>query len=151
MQYYQFMIHCHRPYISRYYIQPQPPQGPGSRHARSMCIESAVAIARLLAIYEKAYLFRGAKVQIISFNFSAALILIFTTMPWRRSPRDQELVRHLNTCFRALDDMGGCFENARRTRSFLGTLQRHGRLAGAVEWSSVRSERLNVGMNRVPG
>ena len=118
------MIHCHRPYIARRYIQPQPPQGPGPNHARRMCIESATAIVKVLTIYEKTYGFRRANVQIISFVFSAALILIFTTVPTRSTSYDQELVNHLSTCFRALDDMSNCFENARRTSSFLGSLQR---------------------------
>lgn len=37
---------------------------------------------------------------------------------------DQEIIlTHLSTCFRALDAMGTCFENARRTSAFLGALQ----------------------------
>ncbi|RJE25122.1 fungal specific transcription factor [Aspergillus sclerotialis] len=140
MQHHQFMIHCHRPYISRRYIQPQPPQGPGPNHARRMCIESATAIVKVLTIYEKAYGFRRANVQIISFVFSAALILIFTTVPTRSTPYDQELVNHLNTCFRALDDMSSCFENARRTSAFLTTLQR--------QWQIRRQSRTTRGGKR---
>ncbi|OJJ69773.1 hypothetical protein ASPBRDRAFT_130059 [Aspergillus brasiliensis CBS 101740] len=124
MQYYQFMIHCHKPYISRRHIQPQPPQGPGSGHARKMCIESAVAIVELLDLYEKAYGFDRSSIQMVSFVFSAALILIFNTIPGRTTPQDQRLVNHLSTCFRALDRMASCFENARRTSVFLGTLRR---------------------------
>ncbi|KAI9035934.1 Zn(II)2Cys6 transcription factor [Aspergillus affinis] len=134
MQYHQFMIHCHRPYISRHYIQPQPPQGPGPEHARKMCIESAVSIVEVLNKYERAYSFQKANVQIISFIFSAALILIFTTVPTKARPRNQQLVTHLSTCFRALDEMGCCFENARRTSTFLGTLQR--------QWQSRRQDRM---------
>ncbi len=131
MQYYQLMIHCHRPYISKNYIQPQPPQGPGSSHARTMCIESAIAIAKVLMIYERLYGFRKANVQMVSFTFSAALILIFTTVPSSSSSSsssqlrrpDKEHTRYLGTCFWALDEMGYCFENAKRTSSFLSTLQ----------------------------
>ncbi|RAH71467.1 uncharacterized protein BO66DRAFT_347538 [Aspergillus aculeatinus CBS 121060] len=122
MQYYQMMIHCHRPYIS-HVIQPQPPQGPGSGHARMTCIESAISIARLLALYERCYSFRRANYLIVSFVFSAALILIFITVPIKGDHEDQELMQHLNTCFRALDEMGSRFENARRTNTFLTTLQ----------------------------
>ncbi|PLB47595.1 fungal-specific transcription factor [Aspergillus steynii IBT 23096] len=133
MQYHQFMIQCHRPYISRHYIQPQPPQGPGPNHARRMCIESAVSIVKVLNIYEQAYGFHKANVQFISFIFSAALILIFTTVPTKSRPCNQELLAHLSTCFRALDEMGSCFENARRTSTFLGTLQR--------QWQTRRQHR----------
>ncbi|KAE8420968.1 fungal-specific transcription factor domain-containing protein [Aspergillus pseudocaelatus] len=143
MQYYQFMIHCHRPYMSKYYIQPQPPQGPGPRHARKMCVESAISIVKLLTVHENLYTFRRANVQIVSFIFSAALILIFITVPSKRSPRNQDLVRHLNTCFRALEEMGSCLENARRTSTFLGTLQR--------QWETRRRNRMNTHTKQKPG
>lgn len=133
MQYHQFIIQCHRPYISRHYIQPQPPRGPGPNHARKICIESAVSIVKVLLLYEQAYGFHKANVQIISFIFSAALILIFTTVPTKARPCNQQLVAHLSTCFRALDEMGSCFENARRTSTFLGTLQR--------QWQTRRQHR----------
>ncbi|KAF4222131.1 hypothetical protein CNMCM5878_006726 [Aspergillus fumigatiaffinis] len=123
MQYHQFMIHCHRPYISKHYIQPQPPQGPGSSHARKMCIESAVAIVKALIIYERLYGFRKANVQMVSFTFSAALILIFITIPSQARKPDKEHTSCLGTCFWALDEMGCCFENAKRTSTFLCTLQ----------------------------
>lgn len=125
------MIHCHRPYIS-HVIQPQPPQGPGSGHARMTCIESAISIARLLALYERCYSFRRANYLIVSFVFSAALILIFITVPLKGDDEDQELMQHLNTCFRALDEMGSRFENARRTNTFLTTLQ--------CEWQTRRRD-----------
>lgn len=134
MQYHQFMIHCHRPYISKHYIQPQPPQGPGPNHARRMCIESALSIVKVLNIYEQAYGFHKANVQTISFIFSAALILIFTTVPTKSQPHSQDLLTHLSTCFRALDEMSSCFENARRTSAFLGNLQR--------QWQSRRQNRV---------
>ena len=118
------MIHCHRPYISQNYIQPQPPQGPGSSHARKMCIESAIATVKLLIMYERLYGFRKTNVQMVSFTFSAALILIFTTVPWQSKRPDKEHTKHLGTCFWALDEMGYCFENAKRTSAFLSTLQR---------------------------
>ncbi|KAJ6071138.1 hypothetical protein N7499_009152 [Penicillium canescens] len=123
MQYYQFVIHCHRPYISKHYIQPQPPQGPGSSHARKMCIESAITIAKVLMIYERLYGFRKANLQMVSFTFSAALILIFTTVPTQSRRPNEEHTKYLGTCFWALDEMGYCFENAKRTSMFLNTLQ----------------------------
>ncbi|GIC94512.1 MFS transporter/fungal specific transcription factor domain-containing protein [Aspergillus udagawae] len=140
MQYHQLLIHCHRPYISRHHIQPQPPQGPGSSHARMMCVESAIAIAKLLTLYERYYSFRRANFQIVSFIFSSALILIFSIVPIRHCERDRDLVAHLNTCFRALDEMGSQFENAKRTSTFLSTLQR--------EWQTRRRSKLMRGVKR---
>ncbi|PYH77042.1 hypothetical protein BO82DRAFT_345728 [Aspergillus uvarum CBS 121591] len=140
MQYYQLMIHCHRPYIS-HVIQPQPPQGPGSGHARMTCIESAISIAKLLALYERHYSFRRANYLVVSFVFSAALILIFITVPVKGNDEDQELMEHLNTCFRALDEMGSHFENARRTNTFLTTLQR--------DWQYIRrNTKVSLGTKR---
>ncbi|KAB8239029.1 Zn(II)2Cys6 transcription factor [Aspergillus alliaceus] len=140
MQYHQLMIHCHRPYISRHHIQPQPPQGPGSSHARMMCMESAIAIAQTLALYERYYSFRRANFQVVSFIFSAALILIFAIVPTRQYEHDRELVAYLSTCFRALDEMGSQFENANRTSTFLNTLQR--------EWQACQRSRMARGVKR---
>ncbi|KAJ5172858.1 hypothetical protein N7492_005451 [Penicillium capsulatum] len=133
MQYYQFMIHAHRPWISKHYIQPQPPQGPGSSHARKACIDSAIAIVKILMLYERLYGFRKTNVHIVSFTFSAALILIFTTVPAQSGRRNEEHVKYLSTCFWALEEMGGCFESAKRTSTFLSTLQQqwHKRKRGA--------------------
>ncbi|KAL4881834.1 fungal-specific transcription factor domain-containing protein [Aspergillus karnatakaensis] len=140
MQYHQLMIHCHRPYISRHHIQPKPPQGPGSSHARMMCVESAIAIARALASYERYYSFRRANSHIVSYIFSAALILIFAIVPSTQYNDDQELVGHLSTCFRALDEMGSQFENAKRTSTFLTALQR--------EWQAKRRSKMARGVKR---
>lgn len=117
------MIHCHRPYISKRYIQPQPPRGPGPKHARRMCVESAIAIVEILGLYERTYSFRRAGVSIIYYIFSATLILIFTTVPSRHVSHEQLLMNHLGTCFRALDDMSTCFENSKRTSTFLKAIQ----------------------------
>ncbi|KAL2832599.1 fungal-specific transcription factor domain-containing protein [Aspergillus cavernicola] len=140
MQYHQLMIHCHRPYISRHHIQPQPPQGPGSSHARMMCMESAIAIAKSLTLYERYYSFRRANFQLVSFIFSAALILIFAIVPTRQYEHDRDLVVYLSSCFRALDEMGSQFENAKRTSTFLNTLQR--------EWQTRRRTRMARGVKR---
>jgi len=137
MQYHQIIIFFHRPWVSKNYIQPRSPrQGPGYHHARRMCVESATAIARLLDIYEKHYSFRRMNNQAVAIIFSAALMLLFVTvsssplMPSKPGeisqphPRNAEMVAYLNLCFRALDELGQSFENAKRTRDFLVTLQR---------------------------
>lgn len=137
MQYHQIIIFFHRPWVSKNYIQPRSPrQGPGYHHARRMCVESATAVARLLHIYEKHYTFRRMNNQVVAIIFSAALMLLFVTVsssplmpakPGETSqphPRNAEMVAYLNLCFRALDELGQSFENAKRTRDYLVTLQR---------------------------
>ncbi|KAL4992379.1 fungal-specific transcription factor domain-containing protein [Aspergillus falconensis] len=135
LQYHQIVIFTHRPWVSKSYIQPRAPrQGPGYHHARKMCIESSIAIARLLHIYEKHYTFRRMNNQVVSMIFSAALILLYVTISTTplasRTGLEQlegnrsEMTAYLNLCFRALDELGQSFENAKRTRDFLVALQR---------------------------
>lgn len=88
-----------------------------------MCVESAIAIVEILGLYERTYSFRRASVSIIYYIFSATLILIFTSVPSRYVSHEQLLMNHLGTCFRALDDMSTCFENAKRTSTFLRAIQ----------------------------
>ncbi|KAK4860918.1 hypothetical protein LT330_004649 [Penicillium expansum] len=136
MQYHQIIIFFHRPWLSKSYIQPRSPrQGPGYHHARRMCVESATAIARLLQLFEKHYTFRRMNNQVVAIIFSAALMLLFVTVssspisPGKQGdsptyPRSTEMVAYLNLCFRALDELGQSFDNAKRTRDYLVTLQR---------------------------
>lgn len=113
-----------------------------------------MAIARLLHIYEKHYTFRRMNNQVVAIIFSAALMLLYVTIsnsasatkpPTTTSSPDSpstttattnaEMVAYLNLCFRALDELGQSFENAKRTRDFLVSLQRrwqaHMRRSGA--------------------
>ncbi|KAK1146372.1 hypothetical protein N8T08_003159 [Aspergillus melleus] len=152
MQYHQIVIFTHRPWVSKSYIQPRSPrQGPGYHHARRMCIESATAIARLLHLYEKHYTFRRMNNQVVAMIFSAALMLLYVTIsnssPSSRNSGDSSssnagMVAYLNLCFRALDELGQSFENAKRTRDFLVSLQRrwqaHMRRSGAKRQVSRR-------------
>uniref|UniRef100_A0A8H7KFI6 Uncharacterized protein n=1 Tax=Bionectria ochroleuca TaxID=29856 RepID=A0A8H7KFI6_BIOOC len=82
MQYYQNMIHAHRPWMSRL-GQPTPPKGPGCEHARMMCIESAATIGKLLYIYELQYSFKRMNIHGVGITCSAAsfssLLLSVTT------------------------------------------------------------------------
>ncbi|KAJ5110129.1 hypothetical protein N7532_002774 [Penicillium argentinense] len=105
-----------------------------------MCIESAISIVKVLVIYANIYGFRKANVQMVSFTFSAALILIFTTVPAQFKGPNKEHTKYLGICFWALDEMGGCFENAKRTSTFLSTLQQqwHKRRHTVTEQDSKR-------------
>ncbi|GIJ89697.1 hypothetical protein Asppvi_008642 [Aspergillus pseudoviridinutans] len=134
LQYHQIVIFTHRPWVSKNYIQPRSPrQGPGYHHARRMCIESSTAIARILHIYEKHYTFRRMNNQVVAIIFSAALMLLYVTISntfassknsSENTNSNAEMVAYLNLCFRALDELGQSFENAKRTRDFLVSLQR---------------------------
>ncbi|KAI9930103.1 hypothetical protein ASPWEDRAFT_147700 [Aspergillus wentii DTO 134E9] len=130
MQYHQDIIHAHRPWMSKNYIQPQPPQGPGHTHAQRMCIDSAIAIAKLLHLYEARYGFRRIHIQAVSITCSAALILLFASVfhkqPNGDGDEDSELSmsRNLTVCFRALDEFGCSWESTKRARDFLLILQR---------------------------
>ncbi|KAL0932487.1 uncharacterized protein CTRU02_213440 [Colletotrichum truncatum] len=124
MHYFQAIIHAHRPWMSKHYIQPQPPRGPGYNHARKACIEAAVAIAKLLQLYEDRYTLRRMNIQGVTITCSAALLLIFATVshiPW---PEYDNLAVQLGTCFRALDEFSPSWENAKRAHDFLVMLQR---------------------------
>lgn len=167
MQYHQIIIFFHRPWVSKSYIQPRSPrQGPGYHHARRMCVESATAVARLLHIYEKHYTFRRMSNQVVAIIFSAALMLLFVTvsssssMPFKPGemnhphPRNAEMVAYLNLCFRALDELGQSFENAKRTRDYLVILQRrwqaHMRRSGPGAKRQISSANLRALSQRTP-
>ena len=123
MHYHSAIIHAHRPWMSKEAIQPQPPKGPGSSHARKMCVESATAIAKLLRIYDLHYTFRRMNIQAVAITCSAALMLIFASI-LRRDDRDaDDTVAHLNVCFRALDEFGVSWESAKRAQNFLLHMQ----------------------------
>ncbi|KAG0158221.1 hypothetical protein PDIDSM_5734 [Penicillium digitatum] len=157
MQYHQIIIFFHRPWLSKSYIQPRSPrQGPGYHHARRMCVESATAVARLLQLFEKHYTFRRMNNQVVAIIFSAALMLLFVTVssspmsPGKQDgspthPRSTEMVAYLNLCFRALDELGQSFDNAKRTRDYLVTLQR--RWQANMRRSGSATKRQNSSVN----
>ncbi|KAI0423540.1 fungal-specific transcription factor domain-containing protein [Xylaria sp. FL1042] len=122
MQYHQIMIYAHRPWMSRSYSQADP----ASADARRQCIDSAVAIAELLRIYESQYSFRRINVQAVGMTCSAALLLIFAIVTgYQRPEGGKELKVYLIVCFRALEEFGQSWENAKRNRDFLILLQRN--------------------------
>jgi len=123
MEYHHLQIFLHRPWTSGQ-LQPSPSQGAGVHHARHICATSATEITRLLRIYETQYSFRFINVEIIRILSSAALILIFATVPLPHREVDVEMTGYLNTCFRALEDLGGRYDSAKETRSTLLAIQR---------------------------
>jgi hypothetical protein len=123
MHYHQAIIHAHRPWMSKESIQPQPPKGPGSSHARKMCVKSAIAIAKILRIYESHYTCRRMNIQAVAITCSAALMLIFSSVLHRDNRDADETVEHLTVCFRALEEFGMSWESAKRAQNFLLHMQ----------------------------
>lgn len=93
-------------------------------HARNQCIQSAIAISKLLRRYEMRYTFRRMNIQIIHIIFSAALIMIFDTVSRRTELPTSEEASNLAVCFRALDELGQAFEIAKSAREGLIAIQR---------------------------
>jgi hypothetical protein len=110
--------------MSKRDIQPQPPQGAGFINARKMCIESAISIVELLRLYETRYTFRLMNIQAVAITCSAALMLIFAAVSNHRRQKDETMSAQLGVCFRALDEFGPSWENAKRARDFLLALKR---------------------------
>jgi hypothetical protein len=103
--------------------------------------------------------------QIVSMIFSAALILLYVTISTtpltsrtglELTDSSTEMVAYLNLCFRALDELGQSFENAKRTRDFLVSLQRRWqarmRRSGAMK-RQMSSHRLpqSTGVSKLSG
>ncbi|OQU97220.1 Fungal specific transcription factor domain-containing protein isoform 2 [Cladophialophora immunda] len=178
MAYHNFCILIHRPWTSKG-SQPPGKIGPGFQHARSVCLNAASEIAALLRTYESHYGFRTMNVYVVTIIFSASLILIFGLIAEESSERQQHrggggggldeasnFARDVNTCFRALDELGQSFESAKRSREDLIALQNHwnqrrreiklgakrGRAAQASRFdhASKRSRMLGGGSGSIP-
>lgn len=123
MQYYQNLIYTHRPWMSKGYLQPQPPKGPGSTHAREMCINSAISIAKILVLYETRYTLRRINIKAVSITSSAVLLLLFAAVSQYQTSEEENIVAHLSTCFRALDEFSLSWQSANRAKDLLVRLQ----------------------------
>ncbi|KAJ5605747.1 hypothetical protein N7510_008528 [Penicillium lagena] len=123
MQYYQNIIYAHRPWMSKGHLQPQPPKGPGYLHAREMCIQSAIAIAKILVLYETRYTLRRINVKAVSITSSAILFLLFAAVCKYPRHGDNDIAIYLSTCFRALDEFAQSWQSARRAKDILVRLR----------------------------
>lgn len=143
MAYHYFCILIHRPWTSKS-SQPQGNIGLGHKHARQVCCSSAAEIASLLRSYESGYGFRKMNVYGVTIIFSAALILIFALVSDDKtaaSPKDQStVIGDLNTCFRALDELGQSYETAKRIRENLLAIQKH--------WTTAKRDVMNGNKRR---
>ncbi|KAJ5683641.1 hypothetical protein N7462_006806 [Penicillium macrosclerotiorum] len=123
MQYHQNIIYAHRPWMSKNGLQPNPPKGPGYLHAREMCISSAIAISKILVLYETRYTLRRINVKAVSITSSAILLLLFAAVTKYPPHPQSEIKQYLNSCFRALDDFSLSWQSARRAKDLLVNLQ----------------------------
>lgn len=109
--------------MSKSYLQPQPPKGPGYLHAREMCIQSAISIAKILVLYETRYTLRRINVKAVSITSSAILFLLFAAVCKYPSQSHHDIAAFLSTCFRALDEFSLSWQSARRAKDLLVGLQ----------------------------
>ncbi|THX81558.1 hypothetical protein D6D04_04002 [Aureobasidium pullulans] len=121
MHYALLVIILHRPFCSRYYVQPRPLVGRGPQHAREMCIQSAVDIAKLLVCYKRQYTLRRISNQAVHTTFTAALILVYAVVSGIgiASQFRESLESHLDTTCEALSELGEAFPNANRALDVL--------------------------------
>jgi hypothetical protein len=123
MQYHQNIIYAHRPWMSKGGLQPQPPKGPGFLHAREMCITSAIAISKILLLYESRYTLRRINVKAVSITSSAVLLLLFAAVTKYPAHSQRDITLHLSTCFRALNEFALSWQSARRAHDLLVNLR----------------------------
>jgi len=124
MQYHQNIIYAHRPWMSKKGLQPDPPKGPGYLHAREMCISSAIAISKILVLYETRYTLRRINVKAVSITSSAILLLLFASVTKYPAHSQSDITRYLSSCFRALDEFSRSWKSAGRAKDLLVNLQR---------------------------
>jgi hypothetical protein len=124
MQYHQNIIYAHRPWMSKNGLQPDPPKGPGYLHAREMCISSAIAISKILVLYETRYTLRRINVKAVSITSSAILLLLFASVTKYPAHSQSDITQYLSSCFRALDEFALSWQSARRAKDLLVNLQR---------------------------
>lgn len=121
MHFYQYLIHVHRPLVSRNSRRPIPSQ---CLQARKVCIDASVAIARLTRRYRSTYTLRYINNEAICIISSAAVILVFASVSELEGQGGKGLVSHLTTCCDALAILGKTFEHAGRTLEVLLAIKR---------------------------
>jgi hypothetical protein len=110
--------------MSKNGLQPNPPKGPGCLHAREMCIGSAIAISKILVLYETRYTLRRINVKAVSITSSAILLLLFAAVTKYPAHSQRDIALYLSSCFRALDEFALSWQSARRSKDLLVKLQR---------------------------
>lgn len=123
MHYHQSIIYAHRPWMSKHVLQPQPPRGPGHRHAREMCIQSAIAISKILTLYESQHGLRHIHHSAVHVTSSAAYLLLFADMCSLPQWKGEGIRACLSTCFRALGELAVSWKSATQLTNALLEVQ----------------------------
>lgn len=123
MHYHQSIIYAHRPWMSKHVLQPQPPRGPGHRHAREMCIQSAIAISKILTLYESQHDLRHIHHSAVHITSSAAYLLLFADMCSLPQWKGEGIRACLSTCFRALGELAVSWKSAMQLTNALLEVQ----------------------------
>ena len=127
MHYHQSIIYAHRPWMSKHVLQPQPPRGPGHRHAREMCVQSAIAISKILVLYESWHDLRHIHHSAVHVASSAALLLLFADVCSLPEWKGIGIIACLSTCFRALGEFSVSWESATQVTNTLAEVQQNWR------------------------
>ncbi|KAJ5726130.1 uncharacterized protein N7483_007487 [Penicillium malachiteum] len=129
------------PYLPHYAIPPEHylrtstwdvkrrPTAPASKGPRisscaRMCIGSAIAISKILVLYENRYTLRRINAKAVSITSSAILLLLFAAVTKYPGHPLDEINIYLSSCFRALDEFARSWQSARRAKKLLVNLQR---------------------------
>jgi L-lactate permease len=136
MHYYQYMIHIHRPFVSKHRLSAFPTH---HLNARTVCIDSAVAIAKLVSKYKSCYTLRYINNEAICIIFSTAVILVFASVSNYGGHDETSLVAHLSTCCNALAELGEIYEHASRTLDILLRIKRQWQAKPLVSVAPKRS------------
>jgi hypothetical protein len=83
-----------------------------------------VSISKLIRIYKKAYPLRYINVEAVSIIFSAAIMFVLASVSDLGGSYTANLVSHLDTCCKALAELGKVFKNATRTLEMLLDIKR---------------------------
>ncbi|KAF7186627.1 Nitrogen assimilation transcription factor nirA [Pseudocercospora fuligena] len=150
IEYHHLRILIHRPWTSAK-LQPKPAQGPGYRHARSVCTESACEMADILNTFAERFGYRRIDVETVQLLPTAALILIFATIsgPTKDSSYPQVSSR-LHTFFEAMEQAGASHPNARDHLGALKSIQERWQRVYENHRNDKRRNTANTGEYRPP-
>lgn len=124
MQYHQIIIYIYRPFLSTRSMPSPSSLGYQFKDPRAICIDSALAISKLIHHYERLYTLRRINIQAVSVVFSASLLLLFASLSVKADDDCADYVGHLDVCAHALAEMGEYYENATRSLDLLLSIKR---------------------------
>lgn len=90
-----------------------------------MCIGSAIAISKILVLYETRYIYASPYQYQGNLKTSSAILLrlLFAAVTKYPAHSQSEIASYLSSCFRALDEFALSLQSARRAKDLLVNLQ----------------------------